>query len=64
MCVCVCVGVCVCVCGCVCVCVCVCGAVAQLVRECIWRKKTFETLQGCSDDELRHNFLKQESYTE
>ena len=32
---------------CMCVRFYVCGAVAQLVRECVWRRETVGTLQGC-----------------
>ena len=55
-------------CVCVCVCVCVCGAVAQLVRKCIWRIKHPGPCRVAgsshSDGELWHNFPKQETYTQ
>ena len=52
---------CVCVCVCVCVCDGVCGAVAHLVRECIWRMKTSATCRVAgsshSDGDLCHKSI-------
>ena len=44
-----------------------CGAVAQLVRECIWGKHPGPlrvASSSHSDGTLWHNFLKQETYTQ